>query len=89
MDLLITDIDMPGQSGFELAAALSAKQPNLPVLFMTGGTIDDMGFERKKRTILQKPFTARRLLASIDQMLGANYHESSIEEAGRSPNLTA
>jgi len=73
VDLLITDIEMPDQTGFELADALSAKQPNLPVLFMTRGLPSEgtlTGFPQ--RNILQKPFTARTLLASVDKMLSNN-----------------
>ena len=73
VDLLITDIDMPGQTGFELADALSAKQPNLPVLFITGGMFsDDVWKERPTRNILKKPFSARMLIASVDKMLRTN-----------------
>lgn len=72
-DLLITDIEMPGQTGFELADALSKKQPNLMVLFITGGLASEVArIGLPKRKILQKPFTARTLLASVDKMLSTN-----------------
>ena len=74
VDLLITDIDMPGLTGFDLADALSQKQPDLPVLFVTGGlTGEDTGSDHAQRSILQKPITARTLLASVDQMLSNHY----------------
>lgn len=73
VDLLITDIEMPGQTGFELADALSMKQPNLPVLFITGGHFpEDSCKEQPWRNILRKPLTARMLLASVDKMLSTN-----------------
>ncbi len=72
-DLLITDIDMPGQTGFELADALSIKQPDLLVLFITGGLTSEITRTGlTQRNILQKPFTARTLLASVDQALSTN-----------------
>ncbi len=73
VDLLITDIEIPDWTGFELADALSAKQSNLPVLFLTRGLpAEDTGASLPQRHILQKPFTARTLLASVDQMLSTN-----------------
>src|SRR5687767_9440876 len=60
VDLLITDIDMPGQSGLNLAAELAKRQPNLPVLFITGGQhhIADGG-SRPTQRLLHKPFAPR------------------------------
>lgn len=72
-DLLITDIDMPGQSGIDLAAELTSRQPDLPVLFITGGS--KFVFSEvlsPRRNLLLKPFTARTLVASIDQILTSN-----------------
>lgn len=36
LDLLLTDIALPGAEGLALAKRLRAEQPDLPVLFMTG-----------------------------------------------------
>lgn len=58
---------MPGQTGFELADVLSLRQSNLPVLFITGGLYsDDSRAHLPQRHILQKPYTARTLLASVN-----------------------
>ncbi|MFN3244101.1 MAG: ATP-binding protein [Planctomycetota bacterium] len=71
--LLITDMTMPGMSGRDLARQMHARQPDLPVLFMTGylpgssqSTIqdDDDGSE-----VLQKPFTSRSLSAAVARAL--------------------
>ena len=40
-DVVVTDISMPGMSGIELARALTAKAPALPVLFVTGAELND------------------------------------------------
>lgn len=36
VDALITDVNMPGVNGFQLAHSLRAKRPDLPVLFISG-----------------------------------------------------
>jgi len=41
IDMLITDVEMPGQSGFALADKLTRDRPDLPVLFMSGSYRDD------------------------------------------------
>jgi DNA-binding response OmpR family regulator len=60
IDLLITDVELPGLDGPSLAAQLQAKQPRLQVLLMSGYCEPELthGFE-----FLSKPFT-------LDQMLG-------------------
>ena len=35
-DLALLDIDMPGMNGIELAAAIREKQPEIPIIFLTG-----------------------------------------------------
>jgi CheY-like chemotaxis protein len=63
IDLLITDMVMPGKSGKELAKVLSAQKPGLRTLFISGYTpnrsgLGDSGF-------LQKPFTRNELLEAV------------------------
>ncbi len=36
INALITDVNMPGVNGFQLAHSLRAKRPDLPVLFISG-----------------------------------------------------
>nr|WP_294509911.1 PAS domain-containing protein [uncultured Rhodopila sp.] len=62
LDLLLTDVAIPGASGADLAARLRAERPDLPVLFMTGGTVPD-GLEATD--VLRKPFTGAGLVAAI------------------------
>ena len=63
IDLLITDIVMPGMDGPSLAAALHSVNPDLPVLLMSGSCDPkqiDNTFE-----FLQKPFSFVDLLAKV------------------------
>ncbi|HZD30925.1 MAG TPA: ATP-binding protein [Candidatus Angelobacter sp.] len=72
LDLLITDVVMPGVSGPELAQAVRAVQAGLPILFMSG-YIDDAitrhGVLESQAPFLQKPFTLAELAAAIRQAL--------------------
>ncbi len=64
IDLLLTDVVMPGMSGRELADRLVGTCPELRVLFMTGYTDDAAirhGIDRATMRVLQKPFNATEL----------------------------
>ena len=62
LDLVVTDILMPGLGGREVAEVLSIFRPNLPVLGISadGGATTD-----RRLRILQKPFTPEQLLEAI------------------------
>ncbi len=66
-DLLVTDVQMPGKSGVELATELLAERPELPVLFMSGHTMDDalQPLLAHGHRFLQKPFLPSDLRAAI------------------------
>ncbi len=66
IDVLLTDIIMPGMNGVELFRMLAAARPSLKVLYMSGyaGTvIADHGIEEEN--FIQKPFTTDALLAKL------------------------
>jgi two-component system, cell cycle sensor histidine kinase and response regulator CckA len=62
LDLLLTDIIMPGLQGPELAQRLQAVHPSLRVLLMTGAT-------NAPPTALRKPFGVSALLAAVRSAL--------------------
>jgi two-component system cell cycle sensor histidine kinase/response regulator CckA len=69
VQLLLTDVVMPGMSGPEVAARLSAAQPELRILYMSGHT--DKGIVRDGVLqagveFLAKPFTSESLVAAVD-----------------------
>jgi len=72
VDLLVTDLVMPGLNGKELAVRLGASQPGLKALFVSGYPEDAVG---KKRLIesgspfLGKPFKPNDLLRKIREIL--------------------
>ena len=73
-DLLLTDVDMPGMRGPELALAMKDRLPQLEVIFMSGYT-DDLrepdGTLRRDVTFLAKPFRMSELLSTIAARLAA------------------
>jgi two-component system cell cycle sensor histidine kinase/response regulator CckA len=72
VDLLLTDIVMPGLSGSALARALSARQPRMQVVYMSGYTAEaivDQGVLDPSVAFITKPFTARGLASKIREAL--------------------
>jgi signal transduction histidine kinase/ActR/RegA family two-component response regulator len=74
LDLLLTDMVMPGMGGRELAQHLITVKPDLRILFMSGFT-DDVGIlaghERGTSGFLQKPFTPELLARTVRKILDA------------------
>jgi len=72
VDLLITDVVLPGMNGRQLAEALREKRPDLRVLFTSGYT-DDALVRREVRDgrqrFLPKPFTPNGLAEAVSQAL--------------------
>ena len=72
VDLLLTDIVMPGINGRQLAVELLSRQPSLKVLFMTGysrNAIVHQGRLDPGVSLLQKPLTQVMLATKIRDML--------------------
>lgn len=70
-DLIITDCDMPGMNGLELAQRVLAYQPDFPILFLTGAMSDDrqLAIEAMGCQGITKPYSPLRLLALVNQLL--------------------
>lgn len=70
-DVLVADVSMPGMSGLEAGARISAALPDCRVLLMTGQTaIDDLKTVRaagKEFAVLQKPFRPEELLRLLNE----------------------
>ena len=72
IDLLLTDVIMPGMSGNEMSRVLLAKQPGMPVLYMSGYTDDAIvqhGVLEAGINFLQKPFTPCALTLKVREVL--------------------
>jgi len=72
IDLVLTDVVMPGMNGRELADAVRAAGGTAPVIFMSGHTTDvilDRGLLDGEARVLHKPFTARNLSEQLRDLL--------------------
>jgi len=72
IDLLVTDVVMPGMGGRELAQRLRALRPETRVLFMSGyssGAFASRGTLASDVELLEKPFTAQALLLAVRKAL--------------------
>ena len=72
IDLLVTDVVMPGLSGPALAEQLLVRHPGLRVLFVSGYTQDAIGCDGVLQAdveFLQKPFRMGALLARVRSVL--------------------
>lgn len=67
VDLILSDVLMPGRTGPEMIAALDSRWTGVPVLFVTGyaGELDGEGFGG--RAVLRKPFTLMALERAVTE----------------------
>jgi CheY-like chemotaxis protein len=72
IDMLITDVVMPGLSGREVAEAFRLKYDKLPIIFMSGHTseIDPGALQKIKRSsFIQKPFSPSQIASRVRNIL--------------------
>jgi DNA-binding response OmpR family regulator len=75
VDLVVTDIHMPGKNGLELIRDLQRDLPRQKVLAMSGGAaIDANGDLYLARSLgalgtLRKPFSVKELLGAVNELL--------------------
>jgi CheY-like chemotaxis protein len=73
LDLLLTDVVMPGVNGRILAEQMKARYPAMRVLYMSGYTddiVDRHGAFEDSGAYLQKPFGAEALRQKVREVLG-------------------
>ena len=72
IDLVLTDIVMPGTNGTDLAGYLAIRYPGMRTVRMSGFTeamLSESGLRRDDSLFLQKPFCREELLATVKNAL--------------------
>jgi DNA-binding response OmpR family regulator len=72
IDVLVTDLGLPGVTGSQLAALLVADRPDLRVLYVSGWSREvavARGLVEQPGTVLQKPFTPDHLVEAVRAVL--------------------
>jgi CheY-like chemotaxis protein len=77
IDLLLTDIVMPGLTGAELARRLGPRRPRMKVLYMSAFTLVDIQNQRIHLDpgvpILAKPFSVDALTKKVRELLAPSF----------------
>jgi PAS domain S-box-containing protein len=79
-DMVVTDVVMPGMSGPELVAQLTTQRADLPVLYISGYSDEEMvrrGVERGSVNFMGKPFSPRALGEKVRAILDARKTDRS------------
>jgi PAS domain S-box-containing protein len=73
LDLVLTDVGLPGLNGYALARRLHEARPGLPVMFMTGyGERKEEGVPAEAGIVIHKPFAPDALVRAVGETLAAS-----------------
>jgi DNA-binding NtrC family response regulator len=69
IDVLLTDLSMPGGSGISLATEIRAQRPDIAVVLMSGWQVEEpvAGIPGGEVEVLQKPFELSVLAAAVER----------------------
>jgi two-component system cell cycle sensor histidine kinase/response regulator CckA len=74
VDLVVTDVVMPGMDGRELGRRLSQRWPDLPILYISAYDVNDIfrrGSPRSSAPFLQKPFPMETLVTTVRELIAS------------------
>lgn len=74
IDLVLTDLIMPGLSGYDVAQKIRAIRPGIKIIYITGYVDAKKQFHRLQRDerLLEKPVHPEQLLSSVREMLSTS-----------------
>jgi CheY-like chemotaxis protein len=73
-DIVLTDLNMPGISGLEMAGRMKKIKPSVPVMLLTGWDVELETAELAAKGIdcfIKKPFAILDILQALDDLCGA------------------
>ena len=76
-DAVVTDLSMPGMSGFDFASAVLAVRPDIPVVMISGYVRpedQEKAVQMGLRDLILKPDTVEQLGRTLDQILHQTKH---------------
>jgi DNA-binding NtrC family response regulator len=79
IEVVLTDLEMPGLNGWEFAQNIKEHTPGVPVILMTGTDMEDLEAGLRKGNVdflLMKPFRLKELDRIIDEAFKARYRIS-------------
>jgi DNA-binding NtrC family response regulator len=84
IDLVMTDMVLPGKTGWQLGEELHRQSPHLPVLITSGYDNEEFDIEDPRAHIffLAKPYGRRALLEKIEKILESAPQARSATQAG-------
>jgi CheY-like chemotaxis protein len=74
VDLVVTDVVMPGMDGRELGRRLAQRWPDLPILYISAYDVNDIfrrGSPRTSAPFLQKPFPQEGLVTMVRGLIAS------------------
>jgi len=77
LDLLLTDVVMPGMGGREVSEAMAQRFPRVRILFMSAYTEDEVilqGVRVAEVNFISKPFTVQGLRSKVREVLDHDFH---------------
>lgn len=84
VDLLLTDMILPGESGLALARRLRAENPRLNILLVSGYALRPELRELQAEEVLAKPFSTETLLERVRHLLSSGgFQWESSDSFGR------
>jgi two-component system, cell cycle sensor histidine kinase and response regulator CckA len=83
IDLLMTDMGLPGRNGRQLSHDLRSTSTEIPILLTSGYMESDCGREpyEPKTYFLPKPYTRAELVGSIEKIFGATVRNLAATQA--------
>lgn len=81
LDMVLTDLQMPGMSGIDVGRKLTAVRPGIRVLVMTAADTTAMKLP-SGWSLIAKPFTPKQLLVAISDALANRMADSCTRQGG-------